>query len=333
MDILDIFNEGNELFTKASIADHVDVQPHVPDHTSKWFDWNSQGETTDRLVIEFTEGNLAMIPEAVRGAPGDAPERDVDSGVPVRVPHFPQRDALLASQFMGVRMSGSELLETVENKRNQLLAKFNRRNRLMWEVSRIGAITGLVINYKNQVSKNWFTEFGVDQTTAEIDFAGSNTKIRTALMKARDKGAEKLGDLTATRWVAVCGTDRFDSVVDHPSFEKAVERWNDGAALRDDLSGGFPIASDITLVKYTRASVAGKVLIGPNDMYLCPVAEGMYQTRFAPGTAMEDLGTLGKPEYVYPKVLDFNEGVEFKAQTNVLSYVQRLEAIVKVSQG
>lgn len=331
--LLNFFNSGNELFSKMALTDYVNTRPYIPEHTGAWFDWNEQGEISRQLLIDFTDGNLSMIPEALPGAPGDAPERDVDSAVPVVIPHFPQRDTLYAASLEGVRQSGTELLQTAETMRNRILDKFHRRHRLMWETSRIGAITGMVINHKGEIRRNWFNEFELTPTTHEVDLSSANLKIRTALMKARDKGVEKLGDLIATRWIAICGTDIHDDLVDHPSFEKAVERWNDGAMLRDDLSGGFNIASDITVVKYSRATVAGTTLIGPRDMYLCPVAEGMYQTRFGPGTGFSDLGSIGLSEYVSPHFLPHDEGVEFKAQTNVLSYVQRLEAIVKVTEA
>lgn len=337
-DIANIFTPDNALFEKAVVTGHVNSQPYVPEHTSAWFPWNSEGVTSKNLIIEFNEGSLGIVPEAPRGAPGHVPERDVRSGVPVIVPHFPTQETLLATQFEGVRAFGSELYETVEMERNKLLARINRRNRLMWEVSRIGAITGLVIDHNGNIRQNWFNAFGKDgvplvQTTHDVDFASSNTNIRSELIAARDKAEEQLGDLTATGYVAICGKNRFASITDHPKFEKAFERYNDGSALRDDLSGGFLISSDITVKKYTRAKVGGISLIGDDDMFIVPIADGMFQTRFAPGTGMSDLGSTGLPEYVSTHLLPHDEGAEFKGQTNVVSWIERLLAVCKVRQG
>lgn len=330
MELNNILNSGNELFSKLALTDHVITQPYTPDLVSKWLPWNSEGVHLPTVAIDFTDGTLDLIPEAVRGAPGDAPERDTDSSVIVKIPHYPQQDTLFATQFEGIRAAGSELLVTVESERNKLLAKFSKRNRLMWEVSRIGAITGKLLNSSGSVSKNWFKEFSAAQTKATIDFASANTKLRTELVKAKDKGEDQLGEFTAEKWLLVCGKDAFPMITDHPNFEKMFERYNDGAMLRDDLSDGFQIASNITAVKYTRNKVGGQTIFGDSDMYLVPVVDGMFQTRFGPGTGMGDLGVTGLPEYVSPYDLPHDEGVELKAQTNVISWVQRLQAIVKI---
>lgn len=332
MELNNILNSGNELFSKVALTDHVITQPHVPELTSKWLNWNAEGTHLSSIAIDFTDGTLSLIPEAVRGAPGSSPARDTDSTVLTKIPHYPQQDTLFATSFEGIRAAGSELLTTVESERNKILAKFHNRNRLMWEISRIGAITGRVLNHKGQVVKNWFKEFSVSQTKAKIDFSSASTKLRTALVKAKDLSEENLGEYTADNFVLIAGKNKFAQITDHPDFEKMVERFNDGQMLRDDLSGGFQIASNISMVKYTRNVVGGVTIFGDDDMYLCPVVNGMYQTRFGPGTGMTDLGSIGLPEYVSPHFLPHDEGVELKAQTNVLSYAQRLQAIVKIEQ-
>ncbi|WP_428427316.1 major capsid protein [Pararhizobium sp.] len=338
-DFLNIFNPGNAMFTKAALTGSVNTQPYVPEHTSKWLEWNTQGETKRTLILEFNEGSLAIIPEAPVGAPGFTPDADVRSAIPVIVPHFPMKKSLLAKQFEGVRAFGSELDETIQNATNQLMAQIDKHNKLIWEIGRLGAITGLVRGHNGSIRQNWFNVFRdedgtpLTQTTHSVNFANANTKIRSELIAAKEKAEEHLGDISATGWVAICGKNRFRSITDHQSFEKSFERYNDGSALRDDLGiDGFSIASDMKVVKYSRSTVAGVQLIGDDDMYVCPIAPDMYQTRFAPGTSMADLGSTGLPQYVDSKFLDFGDGVEFRAQTNPLSYVTRLQAITKVVQ-
>lgn len=330
MELNNILNSGNELFSKVALTDYVVTQPYVPDLVSKWLPWHSEGTHLPNAAIDFTDGTLEMIPEAARGAPGDAPERDVDSSIIVRIPHYPQQDTLYAVQFEGIRAAGSELLTSIENERNKILANFNRRNRAMWENSRIGAITGKLLNSKGEVSKNWYKELGVSQTKHQVDFASANTKLRTEIIKAKDKGEDNLGEFAADHWLLIAGSNAFPMITDHPNFEKIFERYNDGAMLRDDISGGFPITLNVTAVKYTRPKIGSKVIFGADDMYLVPVVNGMFQTRFGPGTGMGALGVIGLPEYVSSYDLPHDEGVELKAQTNIISWVQRLQAIVKI---
>lgn len=340
MDYANIFNPGNELFSKAAMTGYVNTQPFVPEFLGKWLPWNVQNETLRQMIIEFNEGKLAIVPEAPVGAPGYTPEDDDRSAVPVLIPHYPQKQTLWAKSLEGIRAVGSELEETLTERRNRLLNQINRNNRVRWEIARIGAITGLVLDQNGNIKHNWFNTFGTAvgqplvQTTHDIDFSNANTKLRSALIDARDKGEEQLGDLTATAWVAVCGKNRFKSITDHASFEKMFDRYNDSSMLRDDVGiDGFQVASDIRVVKYSRATVAGVKLIGDDDMYLCPVADDMYRMHFGPGTGFADLGAAAYPEYVSPHFLPHDEGVEFKAQTNVLAYATRLGAIVKIEQA
>ncbi len=338
--IANILNPGNEFFTKASLTGYVNKQPYVPEYLAKWLPWNVEGLTLRQALIEMAQGTISLIPAAAVGSAGFDIDDDLRNAISVVVPHFPTRKTLLVTEFEGVRAFGSQLLETVEDKRNKVLMQINKHNRAVWEAARVGAITGQVIGHNGQIRHNWYNTFRdengdpLTQTTHAVDFASANTKIRSELIDARDKSEEKLGDLTATGYVAVAGKNRFRSITDHPSFEKAYERHNDGAALRDNLGlEGFQIASDITVMKYSRSKVGGIELIGDDDLYMCPIAEDMYQMRFAPGTGMSDLGTTGLPEYVSSKLLDHDTGIEMKGQTNPLAWVSRLEAIVKVEQA
>ncbi|CAN7260306.1 major capsid protein [Rhizobium sp. LjRoot98] len=344
-DIANVFSPGQELWETAVVTGFVNKQPYVPELASKWFKWNSEGVAQKTLIIERNEGKLAVIPEAPRGADGIVLDRDERNATPIIIPHHPVRETLLAVQFEGIRAVGQELEETVETERDKFLVRLSRANRLIWEIGRMGAITGIVIGVNRDgqivVNRNWYNTFtGKDgaplvQTTKAINFASSNTNIRSALISARDESEAQLGDLSARGYVAVCGKNRFATITDHPKFEKAFERYNDGSHLRDDLGvNGFQIASDIQVVKYNRATVGGLTLIGDDDMYIVPlVDEGMFETRFGPGTSMFDLGKPGLPEYVSAEPLKHGKGVEFEAQTNPVSWCSRLEAIVKVTQS
>jgi len=339
MEVLNILNPGNELFTKAVLSGFVNKQKFIPEYSAEWLDWNMEGVTLRQILIDYTEGGLALIPEAPIGSPGYTPDDDIRTAISVVVPHFPMKKTLLAVEFEGVRAEGTDLLETVADKRNKVLMTLNRYNRAIWEVARMGAISGLVIGHNGQVRHNWFNTFKdsngqpLQQTVKTIDFTAANTNLRSQLIDARDMSEDKLGDLSATGYVAICGKNRFKSITDHPSFEKMFERYNDGQYLRDNLGiSGFQVASDITVVKYGRSKIGGISVIGDDDMFLCPRAEGMYQMRFAPGTGMSDLGSTGLPEYVSSKQLDHDEGLELKGQTNPVAWVERLEAIVKIEQ-
>jgi hypothetical protein len=328
--IADVFRD--DIFTVRSMMDYIDSKPYVPEEISKWLPWNSAGELSHLTSIEFRDGVIDIVPDAERGAPGFT-GRDADrSAIPVKIPHYPQQKTLLAESVRGVRAFGSELVETFEQKRNDILDGFNRNNRLTWERSRAAAITGIM--YKADMVTpliNWFDTFGITQSTKEIDFDSASTEIVEELTDAKMQSEEELGDLLASGYYLFAGRNIQKAIKTHPTIKTGYERWNAGGLFREDVRDGFPLSTDINVVTYTRGKIGSHYLIHPDEAFLCPIVEGMYQTRFAPGTGIQTLGAMGVPEYVSPKLIDHDEGVELKGQTNVLSYVQRPKAIIKIT--
>jgi Phage major capsid protein E len=327
--IADIYR--TDTFNTRVMMDYIASQPYLPEMLSKWLPWTSKGELSHLAMIEYREGSLALIPEAERGAPGYRPDDFVRSELPVKIPHFPMEKPLLAEPLRGVRAAGSELVEVFETKRNELLQDFNKYNRVVWENSRAGAITGKLYKANGvDISRNWFDIFGIEQTVHEIDFANGNTDVIEEITDAKDKSEDALGDLVANGYMLIAGRNVQKQIKGHASFKKAFDRFDFGSVFRQDGRDGVIVTNDVSMVTYTRGKVNGFYFIDPDEAYLCPLADGMYQTRFAPGPGMSTLGQEGEPEYISTKLLDHDEGIEFKGNTNVLSYVQRLPAIVKI---
>ncbi|MBB3520995.1 MULTISPECIES: major capsid protein [Rhizobium] len=329
---VDVFKD--DIFTVRSMMDYIDSKPYVPEEISKWLPWNSAGELNHLTAIEFRDGVIDIVPDAERGSAGFTGRVADRSAIPVYIPHYPQQRTLLAESVRGVRAFGSELVETFEQKRNEILDAFNVNNRLTWERTRAAAITGIM--YKADMTTpliNWFDTFGIAQSTHEIDFGNSNTEVVEELTDAKIKSEEALGDLYANGYYLIAGRNIQKKIKTHPTVKTGYERWNAGGLFRDDVRDGFPISTDINVVTYTRGKIGNHYLIDPDTAYLCPIVQGMYQTRFAPGTGIQTLGAMGVPEYISPKLLDHDEGVELKGQTNPLSYVQRLGAVIKITDA
>lgn len=327
-----------DLFSVASLTSYINSQPYLPHELGDWFTWNAQGELGASLVIEYKAGSLTLIPEAPRRSKGDTPDRDDRGAFSLMIPHYPQTDTLWSDQVGGVRAFGSALqLETVEQKRNEILDKMHRRNLLMHEFGRAGAVQGVLYKANGNVSIDWFDKFGVTRNTHDIDFATATTEIVAELTEAKEQSEDELGDLAPAGYTLVCGKNVFRKITTHATVKTAFDRWNQGAFMRDDMRKGFAISSDINVVSYSR----GKIKVGdqwvhfidPDESYLVPHADGLFQTRFAPGTGMQDINTLGLPEYVSPYILPHDEGVELKGQTNFVSWAERPRAIVRIKQS
>lgn len=324
--IVDAFR--SDVFSMRSILDYIDKKPYIPQNFAAWLPWTTKGLYLNAAFIEFREGTLSLIPEAPRGAKGDSTTRDARSAVPVIVPHYPQTDELLAESVRGVRAFGSELLQAFENERNDVLDKQHKRNLLRWEYSKAAAITGLLYE-QDKLKYDWYQLFGVSRNVIDIDLDDASTPVVETIIEGKEMSEDELGAFDASGYVLVCGKGFHRKLTSHPTIKQAFDRWQEGAFLRADNRAGFTIANDVTAVSYSRGKIAGEYLIADDEAYLCPIAEDMYQVRHAPGTATATLGTIGEPEYFSVKLLDHDQGVEMKASTDVLSYVQRPKAITK----
>lgn len=202
--IVDVFHD--DIFTVRSMMDFIDRQPYVPEMISKWLPWNSAGELSNLVAIEFRDGNLSLTPEAERGAPGYRPDDNVREALPLKIPHYPLQKTLKAESVRGVRAFGSELVEVFEEKRNEILTEFNVRNRLVWENSRAGAITGKLFKSDGTtLSRNWFDTLGITQSTRAIAFSNGNTEVLEELIDAKEQSEDALGDLVASGYMLIAG--------------------------------------------------------------------------------------------------------------------------------
>lgn len=323
----------SDAFSLTSFLDYIEKKPYIPQNFASWLPWTTKGVYLNTAFIEFKEGTLSLIPEAPRGAKGDSNPRDTRGVLPVMIPHYPQTDELLAESVRGVRAAGDSVLQAFESERNGILDKQHNRNLLRWEYSKGGAITGFLFEDDGQGGEfaryDWFQLFGLQRNLIQLDLTTATTPVVEKLIEGKELSEEELGFLDANGYMLICGKGFFKALTSHPSIKQAYDRWQDGAFLRADNRKGFTIADDITVVSYSRGKIAGKYLIADDEAYLCPIAEGMYQVRHAPGTGVSTLGEIGTPEAFSFKLLDHDQGVEMKASTDVLSYTQRPKAITK----
>lgn len=322
------------VFGQIEIADYIENKPYIPQKTLGWLPWKAEGSYLATAQIEFRNGTLTLIPEAPRGARGDSPIGDIHGAFPVNIPHYPQTATVWAESVRGVRETGSELELAFETERNKVLDSLHNRHLLRWEYAAVSAIMGFVYETnaagQSVIRTNWFTTFGQSQHVVELDLDNASTEVVQELIDIKSLSEDELGEFDASEYLLICGRNFFKKLSGHPDLKAAYNRWNNGEFLRADNRIGFSIASNITAVEYGRGKIGGTYLIDPDTAYLCPIVDGMYQTRYAPAPGTDTLGQVGVPEYFATKVLDYNEGVEIKASTSVLSYTQRPKAIIKV---
>lgn len=332
MPALDIFN--NDAFSVSSLTAAIQEVPYTPGRIGQLGLFLSEGITTTTVQIEKNGNTLSLVSSKERGTPGVVVNADKRTMIPFNTIHLPQRATIGADAIQNVRAFGSESdVETVQTVVNTRLAKMRRDLDATIEHHKVGAIKGQILDADGTtVLLDLFTAFGIAQQTKAMVLGTDTTKIRTKVLEVLDLIEDELGAATWTGVRVICGRTFFKAFVEHPLVKAAYERYQDGAALRNDPRAGFEFAGCIW--EQYRGAVGAVKFVADAEAYAFP--EGvpdMFITRFAPADYMETVNTNGLPYYAKQEPMPFNKGVEIEAQSNPICLCTRPRAVIKLTQA
>lgn len=325
-----------DLFTFTTLTNSINKLPNAPEDLGRWFKWHAQGITTLTATIEERDGVIGLVQSQPRGAAPQSVRRDTRRAKAIPVPHYPLYDSVLATEVQSVRAFGSDSeMETVAGAIEDKQIAMRRDMETTHEYQRAGALNGLLLDADGTVIADWYDFFKKPKTTHVIDLTNPNTDVRSEVVKAVQKGERALGNLRPRRWKWIQGSDFHLNCIGHASVKAAYDRWNDGAALREDLrEAGFMLASNVEVISYHRGYIVtpnGEVrFIAPDESILVPDLDGLLQVRYAPADTVEAANTIGLPLYLSAEPMPFGRGVALCAESNSIHYCTRIESIVHI---
>ena len=330
MATLDIFND--DAFSLSSLTAAINETPYVPGRLGALGLFSNEGINTTHLSIEKDGATLALVPAADRGAPGLQVNKDRRKMIPFNTLHLPQESTVMADEIQNLRAFGAESeVEAVANYVAQRQAKHRRQLDATMEHLKVGAVKGIIMDADGSTPLvDTFTAFGISQTTHSLVLGTATTKVRNKVLELLDKIEDQLAGVSFTSVRVLCGRNYFKNLVGHPEVKAAYERWMDGAALRDDVRGGFEFAGCV--FEQYRGQVGATKFIGDDEAYAVP--EGvpdLFIGRFAPANYMETVGTNGLPYYTKAEPLAMNKGMNLESQSNPLFLCTRPNAVVKLT--
>jgi hypothetical protein len=319
-------------FTLSQLTLAINTGPHVPTLIGDSNLFTEEGVTTTTVQIEKQGSKLVLVPSQERGGNGIVVNGDKRELIPFNTVHLPQRATILADEVQGLRAFGSESeAEMVEAYVNKRFMKLRKNLEVTLEYHRIGAIQGKVLDADgSSVLIDLYNKFGLTQQTMSLVLGTATTKVRNKLIEAKELLEESLGAEMYSGLICYCSSTFFKSLISHTNVEKAYERWQDGAALRNDPRAGF-VFGDITFKVY-RGKVGGVDFIPAGKAYLVPEGiQDMFVTNFAPADYMETVNTEGLPFYANQELLSMNKGVALEAQSNPLCINTRPDCVIELS--
>jgi hypothetical protein len=327
--MLDVFKGDAFSFTKLVSA--INLIPYVPTRLGSLNLFTEEGISTLSAAIEMQGNTLTLVQTAARGAPGAAKNLDRRNVRDFRTVHLPQRVAVMADEIQGLRAFGSEATEesAAMTYLQKKMAVARRDLDITHEWQRMGALKGQVLDADLSVIYNWFTEFGVTQSTKNIALSVTTTKVLQEVVALKRMVEDKLGGVMMSGIRVLCSSEFFDAFTGHPAVIEAY-KYQQSNFLRTDNRNGFEFGG-VVWEEY-RGTIGGTRFIAANKAYAIP--EGvpeLFKTLFSPAPYMETVNTDGLPFYMKAKNMDYDTGVEWQVQSNPLHLCTRPDAIVELT--
>ena len=329
---MDIFQQ--DAFGLMQVTAAVNQQQFVPSRLRDMGLFRSRGITTTTVGIEQRGNTLALVQTSPRGAPPEQRVRDRRKMRPLNVPHLSKEAVIYADQVQGVRAFGTESdAEMVGQIVDQETGLVRTEIDMTEENLMLGAVRGQILDADGSVIYNLFDEFDVSEP-APVNFAlgTATTKVRNKCAEVKRRMAKEMqaGGMPF-RVHAFCGDNFFDKLVSHQDVEKAYERYQDGAMLREDLVyEAFPFAG-VTFENY-RSSDDETVGIGADECRFFAVGiPGLFDMVYAPADTMDTVNTIGLPRYAIPGMDPSGKQkyMSYEVQANPLPYCTRPQTLLK----
>jgi len=319
-------------FDVSTLTAAIEDIPHIPGRIGELGLFQPEGIATTTVQVEKIGRKLSLVPTAPRGAPGNVTSRELATLTPINTVHLPQRRSIIADELQNARTFGSDdNTKAAEQVIRNYQAAQKRNLDATFEHMRIGAIKGILVDADGSTPlTNYFTAFGLSQTTQSINLGAPATKMLATCMGLHDTIDSKLGGKSFGGVRVFCGQTFFRNLVENAAVKESYKEYMQAEFLRSDNRGGFRFG-DITWEQY-RGSVNGTKFIADNMAYLVPegVAD-MFLTRFAPADYNETVNTVGLPYYskIWPLMGD--KGYELEMQSNPICINTMPEAVIALT--
>ena len=248
------------------------------------------------------------------------------------IPFFPLDRQIKRNDIQNFRAYGDpNAPKTVEQEVQRVMARLRRSHANLFEKALITAMfgTSYAPNDAN-ATYNWYTEWGVSASTANIDFTAATVDPRDVVeASARKVIIEKAGDNASEYEVmALCSPTWFSAFIGHPLVEEAYVNYpSQQEPLRDRL-GGNTINRIFTTKGVTYIEdISGYVTAGKAVIF--PVMPDVIEVVYAPADTFADLNTPASEAYVWYKESEYLREAKVESETSFLVVNKRPELFIQ----
>lgn len=326
----------NEAFSMTSLTSAINLLPNMYGKLGAMNLFPQKSVRTRHISVEEQNGVLNLLPTQLPGGPSTFEGRTKRKLRSFTIPHIPHDDIILPEEIQGIRAFGTENeLESMANVVTDHLQSMRNKHAITLEYLRMGALKGIILDADGSTLYNLYDEFEITPKTVSFALSTANTDVKKKCLEVVRYIEDNLRGEFMTGVHCLVSAEFFDALTSHAKVKEAYERWQEGAALRDDMRSGFTFGG-ITFEEYRGQATSpdGTVqrFIASGEGHCFPIGTAeSFVTYFAPADFNETVNTLGLPIYAKQKPRKFDRGTELHTQSNPLPMCLRPGVLVKIT--
>jgi hypothetical protein len=182
---------------------------------------------------------------------------------------------------------------------------------------------------------NLYEAFEIQPKTINFALTTATTDVKKKCLELKRYVEDNLRGEHMTALHALVSPEFFDALTGHAKVKEAYERWENGAALRNDMRTNFVFAG-VTFEEYNgqATDMDGTVrrFIAAGEAHCFPLGTlDTFATYFAPADFNETVNTLGAQMYAKQEPRRFDRGTDLHTQSNPLPMCHRPAVLVKLT--
>jgi len=325
-----------DAFNMTSLTVSINLLPNTYGKLEAMNLFPQKSVRTRNIAVEEQNGVLNLLPTQMPGGTSTFEGRTKRKMRSFTIPHIPHDDVILPEEIQGIRAFGTENeLEAMANVVTDHLQSMRNKHAITLEHLRMGALKGNILDADGSTLYNLFDEFEITPKTVNFALGTASTDVKKKCLEVLRHIEDNLRGEFMTGVHCLVSPEFFDALTSHSKVKEAYERWEEGAALRNDMRSGFTFGG-ITFEEYrgqatdpdgnTRRFIAS----GEGHCFPTGTVES-FVTYFAPADFNETVNTLGLPLYAKQCPRKFDRGTELHTQSNPLPLCLRPGVLVKLT--
>jgi hypothetical protein len=323
-------------FDMTSLTSAINLLPNMYGRLEELKLFPQKSVRTRSICVEERNGVLGLLPTKNLNSEATFAGSEKRKVRSFEIPHIPHDDVVLPEEVQGIRAFGSETeLQAMAGIVADHLQAMRNRHAITLEHLRMGALKGYVLDADGSTLVDLYSAFGITPKVVSFALGTATTDVKKKCLEVVRHVEDNLRGEYMSGIRCLVSADFFDALTSHKNVKEAYERWQDGAAFRDDMRSGFTFGG-ITFEEYrgqaTDPTGAVRKFIAEGEGHCFPTGTSeSFVTYFAPASFNETVNTMGLPLYAKQCPRKFERGIDLHTQSNPLPMCLRPAILVKVT--